>query len=85
MRREEPQRNAREENAENVRTHPIEIHGRVNTVGGLKYMSFDHEELTRRAYDEELERLEAERLMEEARERARRDFERMRRERRNDA
>lgn len=48
-------------------------------------MSFDVEELARRAYDEELERLEAEQLMEEARERARCDFERMRREGRNDA
>lgn len=48
-------------------------------------MSFDVEELMERAYTEELERLEAERLMEEARERARRDFERMKREGREGA
>lgn len=48
-------------------------------------MSFDFDDLARRAYEEEMERLEAERLMEEARERARRDFEQMKREGREDA
>jgi hypothetical protein len=48
-------------------------------------MELDLEELKERAYEAELERLEAERAMEEARERARRDFARTERERRENA
>lgn len=48
-------------------------------------MSYDVNELARRAYEEEMERLEVERLVEEARERARRDFKRMKPEGREDA
>lgn len=38
-------------------------------------MHYDAEELADRAYEDEMDRLEAERLMEESREQARRDFE----------
>lgn len=45
-------------------------------------MTFDRDELMQHAYDEEMERLEVERLIEDARAEARRDYERMQGERR---